>query len=118
MPPMPLVPLVIPVPHNPEMLGPVMMENLDISKRLRNIDDAGHILHENIVSATLVRNSQIMENVVRGDDGRVPGARDINSLTDGDPQQREQVQEVRYWIILRTVIVNRLVIILTLSFKL
>ena len=43
---------------------------------MRNSDDAGHILQENIVPATLVRNSQIIENVVRGDDGRVPGARD------------------------------------------
>ena len=92
---------LVPVPHNPEMLGPLVMENLNIPECLRDVDDAGHILHEYIVSATLVRNSQIMENFVRGDCGRVPGARDINSLTDGDPQQREQVQEVRYWIIIR-----------------
>ena len=98
------------MPHNPEMLGPVMMKNLDIPKCLRNIDDACHILRENIVSATLVGNSQIMENIVRGDCSRVPGARDINTLMDGDPQQREQVQEVRYWIevlIIRTVSLYR-----------
>ena len=80
------VPPENPVLHNPEMLGSVLMENLDILKRLRNSDDAGHILQEKIVPATLVRNSQITENVVRGDNGRVPRARDINTLMYGDPQ--------------------------------
>ena len=118
MPPMPPMPPMLPMPlmlHNPEMLCPVMMENLDIPKCLMNIDDAFYILQENIVSATLVRNSQIMENIVRGDDGRVPGARDINTLMDGNPQQGEQVQEVRHWIevlIIRVVILDRVDIIL------
>ena len=87
---------LVPVPHNPEMLGPLVMENLNIPECLRDVDDAGHILHEYIVPATLVRNSHIVENVVRGDCGRLPGARDIHILLDGDAQEGEEAQQFRH----------------------
>ena len=89
-------PSFVPVLHNPEMLGPLVMENLNIPECLRDVDDAGHILHEHIVPATLVRNSDIMENVVRGDCGRLPGARDIHILKYRDKQEGKEAQEFRH----------------------
>ena len=103
--------------HNPEVLGTPMVENLDIPEGLWNVDDAGHILHEDIVLVTLVRDGQVMQDVVRGDPGGGPGARNIHIGLERNPKEGEEAQQVRHWQIIIMFNINQRIIFSKLKLK-